>query len=141
MNSSEPPETEQEAAALRAYVPEHLLIQLDQALKDGVNESKKLSSEFYRARQEIEAIKLRMAEYRGQIKRLEKVKEKYFSANFFAVADDLRGKLWALAREERAKALERGEAPKFETKEACAARVEAVKKEHDHITAIQKAQQ
>jgi len=101
---------------LRAYVPAQTMAEINAIMARQNARADKLSRDWSAATAEILYIKERMKKDRLKIKELEKVRDRYFSADLFAEGDRAVNLAWAAARVAASGGhLRAAEAPKVET--------------------------
>lgn len=115
MTSDGIPETEQDANALRAYIPTETLTELNRICREESAQADKLSRAYDDATAEIKAIKERMRADRIRIKKLEAQRKKRWETPIYPRYDAGKDAAWRAAFAARNAAVANGEAPKFET--------------------------
>jgi hypothetical protein len=116
------PETDQEADALRGYLPVENLIRLANLRDVEIAASEVRTRRIDDCRSEIKAIKERMKKDRLQLKRLAQEEKELWATPIFQQLDAAREAAWIDAGKLRTEALARGDAPLFETVAQCGAR-------------------
>ena len=119
------PETDAEADALRAYLPDETLAALGKLRDEEYAEHEKSRRKMDEAYAEIAAIKERMRKDRLRLKKLEAIKREYYSKPLFERLDAAREAAWILASKLRAESLARGEPQRSETVAECGIRQKA----------------
>jgi hypothetical protein len=119
------PGNDQEADALRAYIPAGALEDLAKIRDEEIAAHEKRRRKFDETAAEYEAIKERMRKDRLRLKKLEAEKRAYFAEALFPKTDAARDAVWIAAAQARHEAIVRGETPRYETCAECGARQKA----------------